>query len=240
MSGVTLKIASLFIRTLAKPIANQIKVQAREHEGFKRICVNFAQSVHRVDMRLRLGLLQDHAAIERQIARDAKEAAVKKAQSQVPTVKTEAQTKADTEALGKNAEQIKQEKKAALPKIRPLGETKAIELGANFFSESFIFTVAVGLLLFERWYSSRKEKGRRNDLADNLAELEERDHLHAVELELLKQEVADLQNREKSYWGLWKRLAADDGSAATAESKTLDEGKASKPNALQKEKGTGV
>ena len=240
MSGVTLKIASLLIRTLAKPIANQIKVQAREHEGFKRICVNFAQSVHRVDMRLRLGLLQDYAAIERQIARDAKEAANKKAQSQIPTVKTEAQTKADAGAMEKNVEQSKQEKKSAQPRIRPLGETKAIELGANFFSESFIFTVAVGLLLFERWYSSRREKGRRNDLADNLFELEERDHLHAVELELLKQEVADLQNREKSYWGLWKRIATDDGSTAAVESKKMGESKASESNPSQKEKSAGA
>lgn len=210
MSGITLKLASLIVRTLAKPIANRIKVQAREHEVFRRICVDFAQAVHRVDMRLRLGLLQDHAAIERQIARDAKDAAAKKVESQIPTVKTEAQTKAE-ETVGKKgaAEQMKQENKTSQPKIRPLGETKAIELGANFFSETFIFSVAVTLLIVERLYSNEREKARRNDLSEKLAKLDERDQLHGVEVELLKQEVQDLRKRDKSYWNIWKRAAIE-------------------------------
>ena len=81
-----MKITSLFVRTLAKPMAvriankgtwdvsnltqNAIKRNAHEHERFRRICVGFAQSIHRVDMRMRLGLLQDPAIIDRQIKKE--------------------------------------------------------------------------------------------------------------------------------------------------------------------------
>lgn len=81
-------------------------------------------------MRFRLGLLQDSAALEKQAAREAAEAQAKKHKLETPTVKTEAQTKADEaagtrskESLDKNKEQRKK------PKIRPLSEAKAIDVG---------------------------------------------------------------------------------------------------------------
>jgi hypothetical protein len=94
-------------------------------------------------MRFRLGLLQDTAAIEKQIAKEAAEA--KKHKSDPPTVKTEAQTKADEakEAKGKEKEPV-EKASTRKPKIRPLSEAKAIDLGANFVSESFLFVVCVG------------------------------------------------------------------------------------------------
>ncbi|KAG9519599.1 hypothetical protein KCU71_g23846, partial [Aureobasidium melanogenum] len=96
--SLTFKLASLVIRTVAKPIGNRIKQSAREHETFRRYCVSFAQGLHRVDMRMRLGILHDAAAQERMHAREAAEAAAKKRQSEAPTVKTEAQQKADDAA----------------------------------------------------------------------------------------------------------------------------------------------
>ncbi|KAK0536231.1 hypothetical protein OC842_002060 [Tilletia horrida] len=51
------KIATLAIRTLAKPIATQIKQQAAEHPTFRRVCVGLAQMMHRVEMRMRSNLL---------------------------------------------------------------------------------------------------------------------------------------------------------------------------------------
>ena len=171
-------------------VKNRIKAQAQEHEKFRRLCISFAQSVHRVDMRLRLGLLQDAKSIERQIAREAAEVQAKKHKLEIPTVKTEAQTKADEAAAVKTKEKgaEKPSKAAAVPKpkIRPLSESKAIDSGATFVSESFLFMVGLSLILFENWRSRRKETSRREDVADRINELEERrkvDRKAIVELE---------------------------------------------------------
>ena len=81
-------------------------------------------------MRFRLGLLQDSAALERQAAREAAEAQAKKHKSEAPTVKTEAQTKADEAAEVRFKESIEKAAKESkkLPKIRPLSEAKAIDV----------------------------------------------------------------------------------------------------------------
>ncbi|TDL18526.1 OPA3-domain-containing protein [Rickenella mellea] len=55
------KIATLVIRTLAKPISNQIKAQAKEHERFRNFCVNLAQRMYSAEVRLRTGLLGEPA-----------------------------------------------------------------------------------------------------------------------------------------------------------------------------------
>lgn len=57
----SVKIATLVIRTLAKPISNQIKTQAREHPTFRSICVNLAQSMYRTEVKLRTNLLGEPA-----------------------------------------------------------------------------------------------------------------------------------------------------------------------------------
>ncbi|TRM57811.1 OPA3-domain-containing protein [Schizophyllum amplum] len=53
----TAKIGTLLIRTLAKPIASQIKAQVKQHPSFRRICVGLAQNMHRTEMRLRTNIL---------------------------------------------------------------------------------------------------------------------------------------------------------------------------------------
>ncbi|KAL4803038.1 hypothetical protein BDV18DRAFT_146158 [Aspergillus unguis] len=169
--SLTLKLSSLAIRTLSKPIANQIKAQAREHERFRRICVSMAQGLHRLDMRLRLGTIRDNAAATR---RAAAEAEARKHKPSSPTVKNEAETKAEEEAIAKaKAAASEADKKPPKPHIRPLSESKAIESGATFISEGFLFLVAGGLILFESWRSRRKENTRRDDVAARLNELEE-------------------------------------------------------------------
>lgn len=166
---------------------NQIKAQAREHERFRKICVSMAQALHRFDMRLRLGSIRDNTAIRKQ-AEAAAEA--KKHVPTSPTVKTEAATKAEEEAVLKAKAAAEEAAKPHHYRIRPLSESKAIESGANFISESFLFMVAGGLILFESWRSRRKEGTRREGVEDRLAELEQanktsRDALVALEKELL-------------------------------------------------------
>lgn len=139
--------------------------------------------MHRVDMRLRLGLLQDPAAIERQIARELADVEARRKKAAIPTAKTEAQTKRDEERLKKEKQEI--EKKASrLPRVRPLSEAKAIDSGANFISEAFLFFVAGGIIVFEFWRSKRKENDRRDTVAERLEGLEsENDNLrHQLEL----------------------------------------------------------
>ncbi|KAI0806718.1 OPA3-domain-containing protein [Fomes fomentarius] len=57
----TAKIASLLIRTLAKPISNQIKVQAKQHERFRSVCVGLAQGMYQTEVRMRTNLLGEPA-----------------------------------------------------------------------------------------------------------------------------------------------------------------------------------
>lgn len=67
-------------------------------------------------------------------------------------------------------------------KIRPLNDTKAIDTGANFLSEGFIFSVAGGLILYESLRARNKEIARRESVADDIATLQD-------ELELLKKNL---------------------------------------------------
>ncbi|KAL0257492.1 hypothetical protein SLS55_008306 [Diplodia seriata] len=188
--SLTLKIGSLFVRTLAKPIANGIKRSARNHESFRRTCVAFAQSLHRLDVRWRVGLLQDPAVIERQIQRELKEAEAKRRAAQVPTVKTEAQTKADEQALEKQKEEITEKHKPKNPRVRPLSENKAIDMGANFISETFMFLVAGSIIIWEQWRSRKKASDRRDVVDDRLDELAEKNSQLMEEIKLLKARVA--------------------------------------------------
>ena len=125
-------------------------------------------------MRLRLGLLQDSAAIDRQIAREAAEAQAKKIKSETPTVKTEAQTRADELITKeKGSEKTKALTTHAKPRIRPLSETKAVEFGANFVGETLTLTVALSLLLLGEAWSRRKATTRRLDNEEEMADLKQ-------------------------------------------------------------------
>ena len=95
-----------------------------------------AQALHRFDMRLRLGTVRDSTATQRQAAAEAE---VKKHIPASPTVKTEAAAKAEESALAKAKTAAEEAAKPRHYRIRPLSESKAIESGANFISESFLF-----------------------------------------------------------------------------------------------------
>lgn len=148
-------------------------------------------------MRWRLGLLQDAAAVERQAAKEAAAEAAKKHKHSIPTVKTETQMKAEEEATAKAAKEASEPAKPrARPKIRPLSEAKAIESGATFISETFLFSVGAGLLLFESWRSRRKESNRRDDVAERLNELEESENAARRALVELEREVLRLRAKD--------------------------------------------
>jgi optic atrophy 3 protein len=149
-------------------------------------------------MRWRIGLLQDAAAVERQVVREAAQEAAKKHKHSIPTVKTEAQMKADEQAVAKAAKDGTEApaKPRSQPKIKPLSEAKAIESGANFISETFLFGVAASLIFFEGWRSRKKESTRRDDVADRLADLEDSERGARKALVELEREVLRLRAKE--------------------------------------------
>ena len=52
----TFKIASLAVRTLAKPVSNYLKSQAMQHDAFKEICISIAQRAHRTEAKMRMSI----------------------------------------------------------------------------------------------------------------------------------------------------------------------------------------
>ena len=148
-------------------------------------------------MRMRLGLLKDTAAIEKQAAREAADATVRKHKPSVPTVKTEAQTLADEKTAKEKIVAPENPKPALKQRIRPLSEAKAIESGATFISEAFLFGVAGSLIIFESWRSRRKENTRREDVADRLGDLEESERAARRALVELEREVLALRAKHE-------------------------------------------
>lgn len=57
MSGIALKLTSLLVRTVAKPIATTITALARNNDVFKSGCIRVAQAVHSTDVKLRMRLV---------------------------------------------------------------------------------------------------------------------------------------------------------------------------------------
>lgn len=165
---------------------NAIKRNAHEHERFRKLCVRFAQGLHRIDMRMRLGLLQDPAVIDKQIAKEVAAAEAARKRAQIPTVKTEEDMKAEEAMTEKEKEAARKKIESRKPRIRPLSEAKAIETGANFVAETFIFAVGISVIVFEQWRQRRKAKNQRDDIREDLQELQE-------ELKTVKAELAEVK-----------------------------------------------
>ncbi|RUS35472.1 optic atrophy 3 protein-domain-containing protein [Jimgerdemannia flammicorona] len=119
----TIKVGSLIVRTLAKPVANYIKNQAKQHPSFRDFCINVAQTAHRLEMTLKMNFLGYKKEV-----------------------------------------------------IRPLNNTKAIEMGANFLSDSIIFAVAATLITVETARSRISTNRRNHFIDDSINRLEDDAH----------------------------------------------------------------
>lgn len=162
-------------------------------------------------MRLRLGLLQDTAAIDKQIARDREE---EKRRATVATVKTEAQTKADEAAAKDKAQDGSKSKPAYKPRIRPLSESKAIEMGANFISEAFLFSVAFGLVVGEYIRGRRKASNEREVHMAEFQELSGKVEQKDQKINTLETKLSE---RDQKIDALEERVAAMEGSLVKQE-----------------------
>lgn len=161
-------------------------------------------------MRMRLGILHDPEAQQRMHEREQRAAEEKRKKEEAPTVRSEEEQKKYDERKAKEGQDGKEgkpkEEKAGKVKIRPLSDARAIELGANFFSEAFIFAVAVGLILAENFRSSRKSSQRRDEVSERLEALEaqverlQKEH-NLPELEALNEKIKRArQERNRSSW----------------------------------------
>ncbi|KAK6342648.1 hypothetical protein TWF718_008042 [Orbilia javanica] len=212
MSTIAVKLTSLAVRTLAKPIANSIKQQAKEHPRFRTICIAIAQAVHRTDIRIRLNLLRDSSAIERaeeneerrkssDHGKDEKGGIAKLATDALKDGKQNPLKSSSahhdhpiphshsSESDAAHAAHPVRKKKPAAPHIRPLSDSKAIERGAAFISEFFLFSVAGGLILFEALRSRKKEMNRRDEVSERLQNLEEVDEIWRRKVENLERRL---------------------------------------------------
>ncbi|BFZ55909.1 hypothetical protein PYCC9005_002950 [Savitreella phatthalungensis] len=141
--SVAFKLGTLVIRTIAKPIAETIKVQAKEHERFRKICIGVAQLTHRFDVGMRTSLLR--------------------------TTVSSSSASGSNSAGGEAGSGVTKSRR----EVRPLNEAKAIDSGAKLISEAFLFGVAGGLIIFESWRSRRKENARREGVADAIEALQD-------------------------------------------------------------------
>ena len=124
-------------------------------------------------MRMRLGLLQDPAVIDRQIKKEVQLAEAARKKAAAPTVLTEEEMKAEEALTEKEREAIKKKTEERIkPRIRPLSEQKAIEMGANFAAETFIFAVGIAVILVEQWRQRRKARNARDDIREDLEEVQ--------------------------------------------------------------------
>ncbi|PPR06225.1 hypothetical protein CVT24_000616 [Panaeolus cyanescens] len=64
----SVKLATLIIRTVAKPISSRIKEQARQHERFRTWCVDLAQFMYRSEVKLRHNILGEQAKLIRPLS----------------------------------------------------------------------------------------------------------------------------------------------------------------------------
>jgi actin-related protein len=154
--------------------------------------------------------------------REQRAAEEKKKKAETPTVRSEEEQKKydEQQAREEQARAEKKEKeKSKRVKIRPLSDARAIELGANFFSEAFIFLVAVALLLAENYRSSRKAGQRRDEVEERLDDLEAQvERLHQEhrlpELEALNDKIKQSREaRKRLSWynpaSWWRRTDPD-------------------------------
>ena len=155
-------------------------------------------------MRLRLGLLRDtgssnSSSSDRQSAKEAATAAASaEGKKHVDGTQKSLPEEAGGERVKAKEKEREKEKPVVLkPRIRPLSEAKAIDSGANFISEAFLFFVAGSLIVFESWRSRRKENNRREDVAGRLAELEESERKARRAMVALEKEILALESGER-------------------------------------------
>lgn len=81
--------------------------------------------------------------------------------------------------------------------IRPLNEEKAVQAPSDFLGEAFIFSVGGGVVIYEVQRSARSEARKEEARKQELEDLKKRDEVVAVELDMLRDRVEELERMLK-------------------------------------------
>jgi hypothetical protein len=144
--------------------------------------------IHQINMRLSVALLRNP-----DLEQKAKEKAEK---AEAPTVKTEEQVRKEEElrakygTLPKASHPGKEVPKSVWKrKFRPLPEAKAVDLFADVIGDTFILSVAIGLIVYEYWRSSQKP--------DKNKEMIEELHKRMEELRIKEEELEAVEKQQQ-------------------------------------------
>jgi len=158
---LVIKVGGLLIKTLTKPLANQIKSQAARPGWIRNVCLRYGRLHHNIESRAVLRLAGHHAK-----------------------------------------------------SIKPVTEDAAVSIGANVFSELFVFTTAGVILVLEIKKKERDDEAakikKEEVAAKEKADIENRfraieAELHSVstslhDTRLLLQQMKEEQEKKKGGW----------------------------------------
>ena len=82
------------------------------------------------------------------------------------------------------------------PDIKRLSDGRAIEMGANFISEFFLFSVAVGVYLGETWRKNKEAQNRKSEVDLKLENLSAQVDSLTLELQSQQSVIQDLQTQQ--------------------------------------------
>ncbi|OVA00003.1 Optic atrophy 3-like [Macleaya cordata] len=139
------KLGTLALKTLCKPIASRLKKEAGLHPRFRQLIVDIAQTNHRFTTTMQRRIYGHATDVE----------------------------------------------------IRPLNEEKAVQAAADLLGEIFVFTVAGAAIIFEVQRSARSEARKEELRKQELEAMKQREEELAIELQLIKQKLAELEHLAK-------------------------------------------
>lgn len=149
----TVKLATLVIRTVAKPISSQLKNQAKQHPAFRNLCVSLAQRMHTAEVSLRTNILGEPARAHVRPLSETRFVFFVFVFVQIAVFDI-VYSSVQSHSLSTYTTAY-----------------SAIENGANALAEGFLFAVAAALILGESFRTSRAQSKRRDDVDDRLDEL---------------------------------------------------------------------
>ncbi|KAF8411108.1 hypothetical protein HHK36_003647 [Tetracentron sinense] len=166
-----LKLGTLALKTLCKPIASRLKKEAGKHPKFRQSIINFAQAY---DLLSRYNVGWD-GELEYSLI----------------TKESHANHRFQTTM------QRRIYAYATDVEIHPLNEEKAVQAAADFLGEFFVFSVAGAVVIFEVQRSSRSEARKEELRKQELEAMKQRDEDLAREAELLKHKLEELEHLAK-------------------------------------------
>ncbi|KAG8745215.1 hypothetical protein FRC10_008527 [Ceratobasidium sp. 414] len=122
----SVKLATLVIRTLAKPIGARLKHQAEQHETFRKICISWAQWAHRAEVRLRTNIMGETAKNIKPLSETRRRDDV---DDQLDDLKTEVrELRSQMEAMGQGWEQALGDERSRNNELSRI-LTRVVEIG---------------------------------------------------------------------------------------------------------------